>query len=283
MRRVIIESPYAGDIQLNTHYARLAVKDCLSRGEAPIASHLLYTQPGVLDDGKPDERKLGIAAGHAWIDGAAAVVVYTDLGVSPGMEIGIGKAYADCVKVEFRQIKGFNRLDYLEEGDFPESVSGIQWAMLTSKHEPGEKVKPPQDLAGENRELHDQIAALSDELQRAKDDLAEADKQKQKYIRKEDLIKRLSDRVNRTNVSVEIFTKVSSAIKATKCTAIEAIEEEIETIYEQNYKPHYIMEPKHNIVFDNPPSDNAFPTIVHVPTGGIVAIPPGNTVTIESN
>ena len=40
-RRVIVESPYAGDIETNVAYARAALRDCLSRGEAPIASHLL--------------------------------------------------------------------------------------------------------------------------------------------------------------------------------------------------------------------------------------------------
>ena len=50
LRRVILESPYAGDIERNVAYARAAMRDSLLRGEAPIASHLLYTQPGVLDD-----------------------------------------------------------------------------------------------------------------------------------------------------------------------------------------------------------------------------------------
>jgi hypothetical protein len=35
-------------------------------GEAPIASHLLYTQPGVLRDEIPEERRHGIDAGLAW-------------------------------------------------------------------------------------------------------------------------------------------------------------------------------------------------------------------------
>src|SRR5690606_3550939 len=42
-RLVILESPYAGNIDLNIDYARAAVRDSLSRGESPIASHLLYT------------------------------------------------------------------------------------------------------------------------------------------------------------------------------------------------------------------------------------------------
>ena len=53
MRLVIVESPYAGDIETNVKYARRCVKDSLMRGEAPIASHLLYTQEGILDDTTP--------------------------------------------------------------------------------------------------------------------------------------------------------------------------------------------------------------------------------------
>ncbi len=48
IKRVIIESPYSGDIPRNLLYARLCVFDCLNRGEAPYASHLFFTQ--VLND-----------------------------------------------------------------------------------------------------------------------------------------------------------------------------------------------------------------------------------------
>ena len=66
MKRVILESPYAGDVERNVAYARACLRDSLLRGEAPIASHLLYTQPGVLDDQIPEERQMGIDAGLAW-------------------------------------------------------------------------------------------------------------------------------------------------------------------------------------------------------------------------
>ena len=68
MVKVILESPYAGDVEKNIEYARLCLKDSLLRGESPIASHLLYTQ--VLDDTKLDERNLGIDAGLAWSSAA---------------------------------------------------------------------------------------------------------------------------------------------------------------------------------------------------------------------
>jgi hypothetical protein len=62
---VILESPYAGDVEANMRYARAAMRDSLMRGEAPFASHLLYTQEGVLLDSVPEERTLGIEAGFA--------------------------------------------------------------------------------------------------------------------------------------------------------------------------------------------------------------------------
>ena len=104
MKLVILESPYAGDIDANIEYARRAVKDSLSRGEAPIASHLLYTQPGILDDNDPDERQWGIDAGLAWRRVADMSVVYTDLGISQGMKYGIVLAEEQGIPVEYRQI-----------------------------------------------------------------------------------------------------------------------------------------------------------------------------------
>ena len=102
MRRVIIESPYAGDIQRNTGYARRAMWDCLHRGEAPLASHLLYTQ--VLDDATYDDRELGLHAGWAWQDVADVTVVYTDLGISDGMRRAIELAHEHGRPVEYREI-----------------------------------------------------------------------------------------------------------------------------------------------------------------------------------
>ena len=104
MRRVVLESPYAGDIDDNVAYARACVRDAVTRGDAPIASHLLFTQPGILDDGKADERALGIAAGTAWIPVADALVAYTDRGISSGMWDAIRQAGAVGIPVEYRKL-----------------------------------------------------------------------------------------------------------------------------------------------------------------------------------
>jgi len=85
MRLVIIESPYAGEVAANETFARACLCDSLHRGEAPIASHLLYTQPGVLDDAVLEERALGISAGLAWRKVADYAVFYDNRGWSSGM------------------------------------------------------------------------------------------------------------------------------------------------------------------------------------------------------
>jgi hypothetical protein len=104
VKLVILESPFAGDVERNIAYARAAVRDSLSRGEAPIASHLLYTQDGILDDTVPQERQWGIDAGLAWKSVAHGSVVYTDHGITKGMEYGIAAAKAAGIPVEYRTI-----------------------------------------------------------------------------------------------------------------------------------------------------------------------------------
>ncbi len=107
MRLVIIESPFAGtdeEMVWHTTYARAALRDSLMRGEAPFASHLLYTQ--VLDDLSPKERRLGISAGLEWGFQAAATVVYDDLGISAGMRVGIAHAVNNGRPVEYRRLGG---------------------------------------------------------------------------------------------------------------------------------------------------------------------------------
>lgn len=101
---VLLESPYAGNIERNVTYARACMRDCLKRGEAPFASHLLYTQPGVLDDTVRDERELGIEAGLAWGAIADRTVVYADYGISPGMAKGIDRARECGRPVEVRHL-----------------------------------------------------------------------------------------------------------------------------------------------------------------------------------
>jgi hypothetical protein len=102
MKLVILESPYAGDAERNVTYARACMRDCLQRGEAPMVSHLIYTQ--VLNDDVPEERRLGIDAGLAWGCRADLTAVYIDHGISGGMKHGIANAEAAGRPIEYRRL-----------------------------------------------------------------------------------------------------------------------------------------------------------------------------------
>jgi hypothetical protein len=103
MRRVFVASPYAGQVERNLRYLEACMWDCLQKEEAPFAAHRLF--PGVLDDGKLDERSLGIRAGLAWLDSADALVAYTDLGISKGMREEMAAAQAAEVPIEYRTLE----------------------------------------------------------------------------------------------------------------------------------------------------------------------------------
>lgn len=117
---VVVESPFAtAKITLasgveyealqadNVAYARACMHDCLvNHGEAPFASHLLYTQEGVLDDDVPDERKLGIEAGLEIGRSAKKRVFYVDRGFSSGMKWGFQFAQEIGQVCEIRQLRG---------------------------------------------------------------------------------------------------------------------------------------------------------------------------------
>jgi hypothetical protein len=98
----MIESPFAGETKKHVAFARVCMQDSLRRGEAPFAMHLLF--PQVLDDSLALDRHLGIEAGLAWLAKADLVAVYTDLGVSPGMELAIHHAEENHIPVEFRKV-----------------------------------------------------------------------------------------------------------------------------------------------------------------------------------
>lgn len=109
MKLIILESPYAANtlhsVEEHVRYARAALRASCYLGEAPIASHLLYTQ--ALDDENPAERQMGIEAGLAWRFVAEATVVYQDYGISKGMEYGIKLAESAGKPVIYRSLEGW--------------------------------------------------------------------------------------------------------------------------------------------------------------------------------
>ena len=120
---VDIESPYSAPtpegVKLNIRYARAAVTDCLRRGEIPYASHLFFTQTGILDDNVAQDRDNGIRAGKEIIEKLGAItVVYTDLGTSRGMQFGIEQAQKNGRPIEYRKLgENWERELLRREGD----------------------------------------------------------------------------------------------------------------------------------------------------------------------
>lgn len=102
MKRVIIESPYAGDVARNIHYLHLCALDSLTRNESPIASHGWFTL--FLNDDNIQERALGIMAGLAWSEVCDYVVVYQDFGITDGMKDGIEKHKENGKEIVYRKL-----------------------------------------------------------------------------------------------------------------------------------------------------------------------------------
>lgn len=130
-RVVVLESPYAAatpeGISANLCYLRAGMREAFLRGELPIASHALYTQPGVLNDTIPEERNLGIEAGFEVarvlhlakvLEAAARLdheipetvrLMLTDRGVSSGMKRGFEHANAIGQRVVYQNVVSWRK------------------------------------------------------------------------------------------------------------------------------------------------------------------------------
>lgn len=114
MKRVVIESPFAArhpdgswdaaGVARNIRYVRACMADSFARGEAPYASHALYTLDGVLNDQVPSERAAGIDAGFRWAEVCHVRAFYVDLGWSSGMRSGLEDARAEGQQIEQRRL-----------------------------------------------------------------------------------------------------------------------------------------------------------------------------------
>lgn len=106
MKRVLIESPYAASpdhsVEDNVEYARDCLFHSIALGEAPVAFHLLYTQ--CLDDTVAAERSLGFQCSRVWYEAVHYVAVYTDHGISRGMESGMSYARGLGLEIVFRTL-----------------------------------------------------------------------------------------------------------------------------------------------------------------------------------
>jgi hypothetical protein len=112
MDRVILVSPFKGatpaEKARNKKYLRRAIRDSIvNHEEAPFAAHELYTR--ALDDNEIHERALGISLLDEWMPLAGRMVVYADLGISPGMKRDIDRAVNLCIPAIFRYINKHKR------------------------------------------------------------------------------------------------------------------------------------------------------------------------------
>ena len=56
MKLIYVASPYAGDVERNTEFAKKACRHVMNEGHAFFAPHLLY--PAILDEHQPKQRQL---------------------------------------------------------------------------------------------------------------------------------------------------------------------------------------------------------------------------------
>lgn len=92
---IILESPFRSKTKPEADaeyliYLRRALRHSWSIGEHPMASHAYY--PFFLQEGDPQQRADGIAAGYFWWQFADRLIFYTDYGMSPGMTAAFDRA-----------------------------------------------------------------------------------------------------------------------------------------------------------------------------------------------
>lgn len=129
MQTVTLESPYAATkkhtVEEHISYAQECVEALLREGLAPFASHLLYTQPGVLDDNSPKDRALGIEAGLTLAEKTDMRVFAVDYGMSRGMLTALERTKGQQLGVMAHKIapkKLFKVIEYQIQEDLERAV-----------------------------------------------------------------------------------------------------------------------------------------------------------------
>ena len=142
---VNLESPYAGNIERNTLYARFCMRDSIvNHGESPFASHLLYTQAHILNEHIPEERALGIETGLEFTRATEKTVVYTDLGITKGMEQAIKAAEDNGIELEMRKLSNSDWELYFHESLGLKPVPPVR--IRDEVERPPEPVMPPNRI-----------------------------------------------------------------------------------------------------------------------------------------
>jgi hypothetical protein len=96
-------SPYRGDIERNTEYARELTRIALDYGYTPITPHLYLTQ--VLNEEDQEQRERGMAAGAELLKHCKYILIGSRYGLSEGMLAEIQIAIEEGI-TELAQEKG---------------------------------------------------------------------------------------------------------------------------------------------------------------------------------
>lgn len=89
MKIIYVASPYAGDIEKNTEFAKTVCRFVMNEGHAFFCPHLLY--PNILDEQNPQQRQLGLDMGLAMIQNCDELWCFGDH-ISLGMMAEIEEA-----------------------------------------------------------------------------------------------------------------------------------------------------------------------------------------------
>lgn len=106
MNLVYICSPYRAKNDMerdrNIDYAKKLTRATLMRGECPVTPHLYMTQ--CLDEDKPEEREIGLAAGTEILEKCDEVFVGAKYGISAGMKAELKAAAEAGIHVRFSEL-----------------------------------------------------------------------------------------------------------------------------------------------------------------------------------
>lgn len=107
MKIIYVASPYAGDIQKNSEFAKTACRFVMNEGHAFFCPHLLY--PIILDEQNPKERQLGLDMGLAMLQSCDELWCFGDH-ISLGMMSEIEEAQRLSVPTRrvMEQAQGFH-------------------------------------------------------------------------------------------------------------------------------------------------------------------------------
>lgn len=89
MKIIYVASPYAGDIERNTAFAKTGCHHVMEQGHGFFCPHLFY--PNILDEHNSKERQLGLDMGLAMLKNCDELWCYGEY-ISPGMMAEIEEA-----------------------------------------------------------------------------------------------------------------------------------------------------------------------------------------------